>query len=176
MNQAELPEIIVFMQTEVLSGSIYISTPKTRLLDELNGGLTPVPETGSKFIGLTDINIQHVNGRQEEKVLVYVNKETIQMAATSSADTRRGFGGDPDPKPYPYIEKVPMPVEIVMMGYEIKGNMHRISHQTLEDVIVEKTTFVPLTDAEVRAIASNKRWNVPFLAVNKRQILSLYEV
>lgn len=176
MNQAELPEIIIFMQTEVLSGAIYISTPKTRLLDELNGGITLGPDTSSKFIGLTNINIQHINGRQEKKVLVYVNKETVQMAATSSADTRRGFGGDPDPKPYPYIEKVPMPVEIVMSGYEVTGDMHRISHQTLEDVLVEKTTFVPLTNAEVRATASNKRWNVPFLAVNKRQILSLYEV
>ncbi len=175
MEQIELPEITFFMQTETISGSIFISTPEGRLLDELNGRITPGSESRDKFIKLTDVGIQHMDGRQENVEEVYVNKETIQMAATSSANVRRGIGGKPDPKPYPYTEKVPLPIKIVMPGYEIAGNMYRISYQKVEHVLIEKTTFMPLTDAEIVSLTSDKQWNIPFITVNKEQILSLYE-
>jgi hypothetical protein len=175
MKQADWPEIMLFMQTEVLSGSIFISTPEGRLLDELNGRIALGPENRDKFLSLTNVVIEHIDGRQEKTTLVHVNKETIQMAATSSANTSRGIGGKPDSRQYPFIEKVPVPVKIVMSGYEITGNMYRVSHQKVDHVLIEKTTFVPLTDVEVIALASRKRWDVPFLAINKEQILSLYE-
>ncbi len=175
MEQIELPEIMLFMQTETLSGSIFISTPEGRLLDELNGRITPGSESRDKFIRLTDVIIQHMDDRQEKVEEVYINKETIQMAGTSSSNIRRGIGGKPDPKPYPYTEKVPLPVKIMTLGYEITGNMYRISYQKVDHVLLEKTIFMPITDAEVSSLTSGKRWDVPFLAVNKEQILSLYE-
>jgi hypothetical protein len=175
MEQIGLPEITLFTQNETLSGSIFISTPEGRLLDELNGRITPGSESRDKFIKLTDVIIQHMDGRQENVEEVYVNKETIQMAATSSANMRRGIGSKPEPKPYPYTEKVPLPVKIVMTGYEIAGNMYRISYQKVEHVLIEKSTFMPLTDAEVISLTGDQRWDVPFIAVNKEQILSLYE-
>ena len=52
---------------------------------------------------------------------------------------------------------------------------NRVSHQKIEHVLIEKTLFVPLTDAVVVANVSRKKWYVPFLAVNKDQILSLFE-
>jgi len=97
------------------------------------------------------------------------------MAATSSANTNRGIGGNPGLKPYPFTEKVPVPVKIMMPGYEIKGNMYKVSHQKIEHVLLEKMKFIHLTDAEVCALASGKRMDIPFLAVNKGLILSLYE-
>jgi len=62
MNQTDWPEIILFLQTEVLSGSIFISTPEGRLLDELNGRITLGPENHDQFLGLTNVIIQHVDG------------------------------------------------------------------------------------------------------------------
>jgi hypothetical protein len=175
MEQIDSPEIILFMQREILTGSIFISTLEGRLLDELNGRITPGPESREKFLRLTDVTIQHMDGRQEKTGLVHVNRENIQIAATSSANTRRGIGGKPDPKPYPFAEKVPVPVKIMMLGYEITGNMYRLNYQKVENVLIEKTTFIPLTDAKVSALVSDKQWDIPFLAVNKEQILSLYE-
>jgi len=175
MKQTDWPEIILFLQTEVLSGSISISTQAGRLLDELNRRMTLGPDSRDNFLELTNVIIQHIDGRQEKTALIHVNKEAIQMAATTSSDTSRGIGAKPGPKPYPFTEKVPVPVKIVMPGYEITGRMYRLSQQKVEGVLMEKIAFVPLTDAEVITLASGKRWEVPFLAVNKRQILSLYE-
>jgi len=169
------PEVMLFMQTEVLSGSIFISTPEGRLLDELNGRIATGPENRDQFLGLSRVVIQHMDGRQEKTPVVHINKDTIQMAATTSADSCRGIGAKPGPKPYPFTEKIPVPVKIEMPGYEISGNMYRVSHQKVEHVLKERTTFVPVTDAEVRALANGKRWDVPFLAVNKDQILCLHE-
>jgi hypothetical protein len=175
MEQTDSPEIILFMQREILTGSIFISTLEGRLLDELNGRITSGPESREKFLRLTNVTIQHMDDRQERAEMVHVNRENIQMAATPSANTRRGIGGKPDPKPYPFAEKVPVPVKIMMLGYEITGNMYRINYQKVENVLIEKTTFIPLTDAKVSALISGKQLDLPFLAVNKEQILSLYE-
>ena len=175
MEQADRPEIMLFTQTEVLTGSIFISTIEGRLLDELNGRITSSPENRDKFLTLANVTIQHMNGRREKTTLVHVNKETIQMAGTTSANLGRGIGGKAGPKPYPFTEKVPIKVNIVMAGYEIIGNMYRVSHQKTEHVLIEKTNFMPLTDAEVTSLISDKKWYVPFIAVNKEQILSLYE-
>ena len=146
-----------------------------RLLDELNGRINLGPENREKFLNLTKVVIQHLDGPQEKATMVHVNKDTIQMAATTNVNAGRGIGGKSGPKPYPFAEKVAIPVKIMMSGYEIIGNMYRVSHQKIEHVLIEKTLFVPLTDAVVVANVSRKKWYVPFLDVNKDQILSLFE-
>jgi Family of unknown function (DUF6812) len=171
----DIPEIMIFTQTEVLIGSIFISTLEGRLLDELNGRISLGPENRERFLSLTNVVIQHIDGQQEKATLVHINKETIQMAATFHVNVGRGIGGQSGPKPYPFAEKVSVPVQIMMSAYEIIGNMYRVSHQKIEHVLTEKTLFVPLTDVVVIALANRKKWNIPFLAVNKGQILSLYE-
>ncbi len=176
MKRPDWPEIMLFMQTEVLSGSIFISTPEGRLLDELNGRITFGPENREKYLKLTNVIIRHLDGRQDKTKLAHVNKESIQLAATSSSSTSQGIGGKAGPKPYPFTEKIPVPVKIVTPGYEIKGNMYRVSHQQVDHVLIEKTVFIPLTGAEVSSLTSHNLWSVPFLAVNKEQILSLYEM
>jgi hypothetical protein len=176
MEQIDSPEIMLFMQTEILNGSIFISTPEGRLLDKLNGRITQGSNNQDRFLKLTDVIVQHVSGKQERSALVHVNKKIIQMAATSSANTGRGVGSKPDPKPYPFVDKVPVLVRIITLGYEITGNMYRISNQKVEHVLLESSMFMPLTDADVTALDGGKRWDVPFLAVNKEQILSLYEL
>jgi hypothetical protein len=175
MNQGAWPEIMLFMQTEILSGSIIIATPEGRLLDELNGRIISIPENRDKFMILNNVIIQHLDGRQDKTPQVHVNKDNVQMAATSSINTSRGIGGNPGPKPYPFTEKVMVRVKMVTPSYEINGNMYRTSHQNTEHVLIEKTRFVPVTDAEVNSLAYEKRWVTPFLAVNKAQILSIHE-
>ena len=43
MVQTDLPQILLFTPTKVLRGSIFISTPEGRLLDELNGDFYEEP-------------------------------------------------------------------------------------------------------------------------------------
>ena len=131
---------------------------------------------GKNYLKLTSVIIRHLDGRRDKTKLAHVNKETIQLAATSSASTSQGIGRKAGPKPYPFTENIPVPVKIVTPGYEITGNMYRVSHQQVDHVLIEKTVFMPLTSAEVISLTSQNRWSVPFLAVNKEQILSLYEL
>ena len=176
MTKADWPQTMLFMQTEVLSGSIFISTPEGRLLDELNGQFDGEPENRDKFLGLTDVTIWHADGTEEKTSLGHISKTNIQMAATITSDSSRGIGARPDHKQlYPFIEKKTVRVKIEMPGYEITGSMHRLSHQKVEHVLKERTKFMPVTHAEVCSRANGKRWYMAFLAVNKEQILSLHE-
>ena len=175
MAQSDSPEIVLYMMTEVLMGSIFISTLEGRLLDELNGRVVSAPDNRDKFLVLTNVTIRHADGTQEKPLIVHINKSTIQMAGTDSLDSSRGIGGKPTPKPYPFTEKIPVPVQVEMPSYQINGNMYRLNQQKIENVLKERLTFLPLTDAEVIYLANGQRWHVPFLAVNKDQLLSLHE-
>jgi hypothetical protein len=175
MAQADWPHIMLFMQTEVLSGDIFISTPEGRLLDELNGHFDVEPENLDKFLELTKVTIWHADDIEEKSSLAYINKANIQMAGITTDNLSRGIGAKPNHKLYPFIEKKTVRVKIEMSGYGITGNMHRLSHQKVEHVLKERTEFMPLTHAEVCSLANGKRWYIAFLAVNKEQILSLHE-
>ena len=175
MAQSDIPGIVLFMMTEVIIGSIYIATPEGRLLDELNGRIISWPENRDKFLQIANVTIWHMDGTEEKTSLVYINKETIQMAGTNSSNSARGIGAKPPPRPYPFTEKIPIPARIAVSSYQINGNIYRLSHQKVEHVLMEKTAFLPMTDVDIFSFTNNKRWFVPFLAVNKDQILSIHE-
>ncbi len=175
MAQADRSEVTLFMQTQVLSGSIFISTPDGRLLDELNEDSAIGPYYPNIFSELTDVTIWHADGTEEKVPSVYINKTTVQMAGTSNADSMRGIGAKSDPKAYPFVEKLAVLVSIDISGYSITGNMYRASHQKLEHVLQERALFMPLTDAYIISVVNGRRWHLPFLAVNKMLILSLHD-
>jgi len=169
-------EILIFVETEVLQGLIFISTPEGRLLDELNGRSQMGPENRERFLTLANVSIWHMDGTEEKASVVHINKENIEMSGTITKDVGRGIGAKNGPKPYPFAEKVPVKVKIETPGYTIIGNIYRLNLQQVEYVIKERTAFMPLTDIEVSSTKLNKRWHLPFLAVNKWKVLSLHEV
>ena len=163
------------METEVLKGMIFISTPEGRLLDELNGRSQLAPENRDKFIMISDVNIWHMDGTEEKTAVTHINKENIEMSGTTAINTGRGIGGSTGPKPYPFTDKVPVKVRIELTGYTVIGNMYRVSHQQVEHVLKERLAFLPLTNVDVISTKYDKRWALSFLAVNKWKILSLHE-
>ena len=175
MVQTDLPQILLFTPTKVLRGSIFISTPEGRLLDELNGDFYEEPENRDEFLELTQVTIWHPDSTKENVSLCHVNKTSIQMAAITDDNLNRGIGAKPDHNFYPFIRKEVLRMKIEMSGYRITGSMHRLSHQKVGHVLQERTKFMPLTHAEVSSLANGKRWYMPFVAVNKKQILFLYQ-
>jgi hypothetical protein len=175
MTQSDCSEVTVFLQTEILNGSIHISTPNGRLLDQLNKDSEIGPFSLDIFTKLTDVVIWHLDGSEQKLSSVQINSTTVQMVGTDGMDSNREASGNSNLKPYLYIEKLPVLVGIDMPGYEISGNMYRISHQKLENVLKERVTFMPLTDAYISSTVNGKKWHLPFLAVNKRLILSLHD-
>ena len=92
MVQAEMPQIVLFMQTEVLNGSIFISTPEGRLLDQLNNSFYGEPDNRNEFLELTNVTILHSDSTEENLPLVHINKAAIQMAAITDDNLNRGAG------------------------------------------------------------------------------------
>jgi hypothetical protein len=168
-------EILIFAETEVLKGMIFISTPEGRLLDELNGRSQMAPENRDKFIMINNVDIWHMDGTEEKTTVAHVNKENIEMSGTTAINTGRGIGASTGHKPYPFTDKVAVKVRIEMNSYTIIGNMYRVMHQQVEHILKERLAFLPLTDVEVISTKYNKRWSLSFLAVNKGKILSLHE-
>jgi hypothetical protein len=177
MELAASQLIKLYMETQILIGNIYYApTPEARLLDALNGLSDTGPVKRGKFLELTDVTIEHSDGRKEKLKISYINKATVQLAVTlGAADSGRGIGAQDGPKSYPYVEKTPLPVRIETHDYVINGNMYRISYQRVWHVLEDTQTFLPLTNAQVCTLANGTREVFPFIAVNKEHILSLQE-
>jgi hypothetical protein len=173
--QTDKFEILIFVETEVLKGMIFISTPEGRLLDELNGRSQLAPENRDRFIMINNVDIWHLDGTEEKTTVAHINKENIEMSGTTTLNTGRGIGANIGPKPYPFTDKVPVKVRIEMNRYTVIGDMYRVSHQQVEHVLKEKLAFLPVTNVEVISTKFDKRWTLSFLAVNKGKILSLHE-
>jgi hypothetical protein len=155
----------LFMQEQVMTGDIY-NRSEDRLLDLLNGGRKIGIESQGGFIILKEVIIQYPDGKEERLPVVY---------AVFQANEARGLGGQDGYKPYPFIEKSPKPVKLQMPGYVVTGYMHRTQYETARDVLDEDRVFLPLTNTEIICLADGSRSEVPFVAVNKAQIMSLQE-
>jgi len=174
MDTAEWLAVKLYMQTQVLSGFIY-SPSEDRLLDILGGLSVRRPQSRGRFLELSDVTIQHADGREEKLPAAYVNKATVHLAATSTANSGRGLGAKLGPKPYPFVEKSPVPVRLLTAAYAVTGSLHRGNYQRAWHVLEERPMFLPLTNGEICALANGTRWKVPFVAVNKEHVLSLQE-
>ncbi len=176
MDATDQLAIKLYLQTQVISGFLH-NPANQRLTDILSGISVRRPESRAMFLELTDVTVQHGDGGEETLPSAYINKAAIELAATLEADSGRGLGAKVGPRPYPFVEKSAVRVRLRLRtsGYVIAGNLYRAAHQMVWHVLEEKPTFLPLTDAEIGALANGDRWNSPFVAVNKEQILLLRE-
>ena len=174
MDTAAWLSVTLYMQTQIVTGFIH-NPYQQRLLDLLNGISVRQAEQRGRFLELSEMTIHHADGKEERLATAYINKATIQLATTSDVDLSKGIGGKEGPKSYPFQEKVPMPVRLSTPAYEVIGNMYRISHQIIWYVLEDKPIFLPVTDAEIRVLTNDACTKVAFVAVNKEQILYLYQ-
>jgi len=177
MDMAVSQLIKLYMPTEILIGSIfYAPTPEARLLDALNGVSDRDPIKKGRFLELSDVTIQHDDGRKEKLTISYINKSTVELAITlGDAEISRGIGAQEGPKSYPYVEKSALPVRIETADYVVNGNMYHMSYQKVWSVLEDAPEFLPITHARICTVANNTLESVPFVAVNKDHILSLQE-
>lgn len=175
MDAARWLAVKFYTQTEVVSGLIY-QYEEERLLDLLNGVSLRRRGNQGKFLALSDVTIQQVAAKKEERLpTAYINRATIQLATTPEGDLARGIGAKAGHKPYPFVEKLSVPVRLHTPAYAVTGRMHQARGQRVWHVLEERPTFLPLTTAEIRALANGISSQVAFVAVNREQIVSLQE-
>lgn len=165
------------MQIQIAIGYIYYApTPEARLLDALNGLSDIGPVKRGNFLELNNAIINHGDGTEEKIQTAYINKSTVQLAATlGNADAGRGIGAHPGPKTYPFVEKSPVVVHIETESYVVTGNMYRVAVQKTWHVLEDSPLFLPLTHAQIFSRSTGICERCPFIAVNKEHILSLQE-
>lgn len=163
--------VTLYIGTQVWTGYIY-RYYEGRLLDLLNG-VSKQPEKRGRFLALNDVTIQSADGKKERLPTAYINKATIELAATSEGDLARGLGAKEGYKPYPFVQKVSVPVELRTPAYAVIGNMHCTGWDELWRVFEERQTFLAVTDVSICALVNDVWRQVPFVAVNREQILFL---
>lgn len=166
--------ITLCLQTQMSSGYVYLP-PDERFSDLLNSTGVRRPESRGKFLALSDVTVKEADREPVKLPTTYINKSTIYLAAMWDANSGRGIGARSGYKPYPYVDKIPLPVSVQLPGYFLTGNIHCARGERAEQVLEERLTFLPLTDVEVRPLANGMWSNVPFIAVNREWILSLQE-
>lgn len=169
--------IKLYMQTQIITGDIYYApTPEARLLDALNGISDLGPVKRGNFIEINNAVISHADGTEEKIKTAYINKSTVQLAATvGNADMGRGIGAHPGPKAYPFVEKSPVSVRIETQSFILTGNIYRVTYQRTWHVLEDSPVFLPLTHVQIDNRVNRVRERYAFVAVNKEHILSLQE-
>jgi hypothetical protein len=134
------------------------------------------PVKQGKFLELTDVNIEHADGRKERQNKCYVNKINVELAVTlGDSDAGRGIGAQSGIKQYPFIEKEPVPVRIDIKDYIISGHMYHVNDQRIWQVLEDTLIFLPITHAQIITVANQLVEHVPFAAVNRENIVALHE-
>jgi hypothetical protein len=174
MDNTTWLSVTLYMQKQFMTG--FIRNPfKQRLLDLLNVILVRKDEQRGRFLELSEVTMYHADGKSERLSTAYVNRATIQLVTTSDVELSRGIGSKLGSRPYPFQDKVAVPIKLSTPAYEVVGNMHRISHQITWQVLEDRPIFLPVTDAEIRALTNDACVKVAFVAVNKEHILFLQQ-
>ena len=164
--------VCVHLDSQTITGNILLPRGK-RLSDLLNGSIVGQTEHNTVFLELTDVVISHTDGTEEKAQTSFINKATIQLLTTLDEDLARGAGAKDSPKQYPYEHKSPLRARMRMPSYELRGNVHCADGQRAPHLLEDRFMFLPLTDAKIRVSKGDDWWGATFVAVNRRQILSL---
>lgn len=162
----------LYMHTQVWRGYTEIPHEK-RLLDYLNNQAAKLLEGGDRFIQLTDVSTSYENGIKEKVPTSFINKSAILLVTTTDRDSARGIGAKVGAKSYPFTLKSTLQVKLLIPNYVLLGSMHCFGVQTPHHILESNLMFLPLTDVKMRASEDEAWWEIPFVAVNREQILSV---
>ncbi len=166
MTKATQLAVVLYMETQVLAELIY--QPKEERLSDIINGVSLRWENRGRFVELRDATIERVDGREERLPTTYINKATIQAAATIDGDLAKGIGGRIKVKSYPFVEKLPVLVRVQMPAYILIGNMYCASRQMAWRTLGEKP-FLPVTNVSIQKSDNSHWWKLPFATVNRDQ-------
>jgi hypothetical protein len=108
----------------------------------------------------------------ESGIEAYITRDTIEFVAAEDPDAGRGVGRNSEMRGYPFVEKTPIPVNVQTASYRIIGKAYHMKNKNLKATLSENSIFLPLTDALIMR-GSRLIGRRPFVAINKKQILSI---
>ena len=154
-DQALGAQVEFVLDSHRLTGEIRYRGAPRRLVDILNG--IDVPLLAVHDARLTDSSGTGSDGRHFDAV--HVRCDSIQFAVPHSDPARSGT-------PFEAVAKTPVPVTIVLPGFEITGNVHLAVGVDAMQAPLGGSRFVPVTDAEILALGSAQARREPIVVVN----------
>jgi len=165
-------KVQIYTPTHICTG--YVSCPRQRrLLDLLNG----IPFNSDQFLLISEADIRTPDGTEAAVQSAHINKANI-LFLKEIGDEHRGLGSEAGHKVYPYVAKpTTKAVKLYLPLYTLTGQIQCTERKRVVDVLLNaELRFLALTNVEICPLAGSSESGISFIAVNKRQILSLAEL
>jgi hypothetical protein len=138
-----------------------------RLLDLLNSLYATRDDASSgEFLNFIEIS------NEDASVETHINKTAITMVALNDEDLGRGVGATGE-RSFPFVPKSAVAVSVRMDAFIVEGSMHLADEETVQDVLNRDALFLPVTGTTIVTKENRFYANRPFVAVNKRHIISV---
>jgi hypothetical protein len=158
-------DVELYTRAAVRSGQV-TCPPGARLSDLLNDAARGDGPAPAAFL---DFQPAYGGGNRE-----FVRKSAIDLVAVADAAAGKVTAVVSGEAVGPHREKSPARISLDVGSYTLTGDMHCAPGETVEDVLNADAPFLPLTS--VIMVRDNLLYgNRPFIAVNKREVISCRE-
>jgi hypothetical protein len=165
-----ISKVQIYSSANIIRGSV-LHEQGQRLLDLLN--LTPAQADihGADFFWVNNAIVDDGPGRDSGQPL-YINKAHILCIAEEEIE---GLKRTPDSL-YPYVTKEVVGIKFYVPAYTLTGKIHYPREHKPQEVLTSRARFFPLTEARIHSSISGEERSVPFMAVNKDQVLYIESI
>jgi hypothetical protein len=165
-----LSKVLIFASTGMIRGSVS-HEPGQRLLDLLNLAPGHADIHGADFFCVNGASVKEEPGHDPQQP-IYVNKAHILCVAEEEIE---GWKRTPDVL-YPFVTKEAVGIKFYVPAYTLTGKIHYPRGHKPQEVLTARLRFFPLTEAHIHSVAGGEDISVPFIAVNKDQILYIESI
>ncbi len=176
-GNAKLKQVRVMVCTETcaFNGFAYRGENQ-RLLDTLNQNvMASSMALGREFLLLAEVEVSFQNGVKKstreaiirKSSILFVGEQEESQSAVSESNNRQ--------LNYRLKPKTPLPAEIHLPLYILKGQIYGEAWQQMLDVVDKADKFIALTDVQIVHTTDNTELTFDFAAVNRDKIVYVGE-
>ena len=176
-GNAKLKQVRVMVCTETCAFNGYAYCGENqRLLDTLNQNvMASSMSLGKEFLLLAEVEVSFPNGVKKstreaiirKSSILFVGEQEESQSAISESNNRQ--------LNYRLKPKTPLPAEIHLPLYVLKGQIYGEAWQQMLDVVDKADKFIALTDVQIIHPADNTELTFDFAAVNRDKIVYVGE-
>jgi hypothetical protein len=176
-GNARLKQVKVMVCTETctFNGFAYCGENQ-RLLDTLNQNvMANSMALGREFLLLAEVEVSFPSGAKKCTREAIIRKSSILFVGEQDDDQPATSGSNNRQPNYRLKPKTPLPAEIHLPLYILKGNIYGEAWQQMLDVVDKADKFIALTDVQIVHATDNTELIFDFVAVNRDKIVYVGE-
>jgi len=168
-------KVLVCTETCAFAGNAFCGTNQ-RLLDTLNQNIsTNSIALGREFFLLADVEVSFPNGAKKNTREAIIRKSSILFIGEKNENQSTTPEANSRQLNYRVKPKTPLPAEIHLPLYILRGLMYGEAWQQMLDVVDRADKFIPLTNVQVYREQDSTESTFDFVAVNRDKIIYVGE-